>query len=123
LDLIDLEPKGGRGNPSALSFALSQLPGRRWRVLRAQGDPLVILIMQTRHNANWASSHLSRGTETFTIAMMPVRTVSGRPSQLCTSSAKSGDFWAKSAKQNAKRSASLSKPSLGQELTDAGSWF
>jgi hypothetical protein len=39
---------------------------------------------------------------TLTIATMPARTASGKASQRSTSMAKSGDFWAKSAKQDAK---------------------
>jgi hypothetical protein len=38
----------------------------------------------------------------LTIAMMPARTASGKASQRSTTSAKSGDFRVKSAKQNAK---------------------
>jgi hypothetical protein len=42
------------------------------------------------------------GPATLTIATMPARTASGKASQRSTSRAKSGDFWAKSAKQDAK---------------------
>jgi hypothetical protein len=38
----------------------------------------------------------------FTIATIPARTGSGRPSQRSATNAKSADFRAKSAKQNAK---------------------
>src|SRR5262249_32311206 len=42
------------------------------------------------------------GSAALTIATMPARTASGRSSQRSTSRAKSGDFRAKSAKQDAK---------------------
>jgi hypothetical protein len=38
----------------------------------------------------------------LTIATMPARSAAGKSSQRSTSIAKSGDFWAKSAKQDAK---------------------
>jgi hypothetical protein len=45
----------------------------------------------------------------LTIATMPARTASGRLSQRFTNSAKSGDFRAKSAKQDAKFSSGLTE--------------
>jgi hypothetical protein len=49
-----------------------------------------------------------RGYIAFTIATMPARIASGSASQRSATSAKSGDFRAKSAKQDAKTSGTIS---------------
>src|ERR1700722_6398233 len=59
---------------------------------------------KTARRHPWASPFVA-----LTIATIPTWTALGSESHRCTNNAKSGDFWFKNAKQNAKRSASFAE--------------
>jgi hypothetical protein len=58
-----------------------------------------------------------------TIAMIPARIAAGRLSHRSATRAKSGDFRAKSAKQDAKSRASSAEDGIAKEVMGFAHWF